>query len=172
MDQDVKQLQADVHKLQIELARLEASRATTRVWILAAGALVCAWLGINSLYFIPRMVDKEVAKTAEGQAAAAINAKKLEVFADASKIKVALTSAHKSATEAQEVLVKMKAGHFGAVHFDEATVTGYDWWIRANNGGDELAFGNGADHADTGILFTIKRDGTLMNKGRRPLLSQ
>jgi hypothetical protein len=172
MDQDVKQLQADVHKLQIELARLEASRATTRVWILAAGALVCAWLGINSLYFIPRMVDKEVGKTTAGQAAAAIKAKKLEAFADASKIKTALNSANRTATEAQEVLANMKVGHFGAVRFDEATVTGYDWWIRANNAGDELAFGNGADHTDAGILFTIKRDGTLMNKSRRPLLSQ
>lgn len=172
MDQDVKQLQADIHKLQIELARLEASRTTTRTWTIAAGAAVCAWLGINSLYLIPRLVDKEVAKTAEGAAAAAIRAKKNEAFADASKIKAALGASTKAAAEVQEVLAGVKVGQFGAIRFHEATVSGHDWWIRANNGGDELAIGNGANHTDAGILFSIKRDGTLMNKSRRPLLSQ
>lgn len=172
MEQEVRQLQAEMQKMQLELARLEASRTTSRAWIVAAAGLVCAWLGVNNFYLIPREVDKQVMKGAVGKTAAAIEAKKNEAEADAKEIKVALGSANNSATEAQQLLANMRLARFGSVRFAEATVSDYDWWVRTNSAGNELVFGKGADHEDAGILFTITKDGALLNRSRQPLVPQ
>ncbi len=50
--------------------------------------------------------------------------------------------------------------------FNEVTLSSYDWWIRTNDGGNELVFGRGANHEDIGILFRIRQDGTVISRGQ------